>query len=346
MRSLFAVLALIFICFVQADLQDRVDAERDIFHVRNVNDSDPSTTSGSDTGADSGPVQSTSTDPGTGATPPPGSSVTSADEFGSDSSNSTETSTGSTPPPGSCPAPVERCCTRVMNNPKATLRVNTRTPEATLTSIYVWNDAPGGAPLLPAGGGPASSPEVAVGASGAMSWCVVGHPLVNSTMPGYAGLSLSCPTSGEILTLAFHDLLAPSSPPGRLAIRMCTVVPDNSGGAPQRSGSSKGGTSRTRPPPTSSAARAQVESRATRSKQDAFLCIETSITLVVCDSRAPAAPSLALVRRRLSQAVARSRGRSVCGGGRCELERARHEIMRPPSDDYVFRLVFISSLIS
>jgi hypothetical protein len=232
--SLVVVACVVFVCLVHADFQDQLVVDRDIFHLRNVNESDPNATAIFGSGADGGSPHSTGTDSSAGETTPPGSSI--ADESGSGSTSGTSTGTdsdpGSTPQPGSCPTPVERCCTRVMNNPRATLRVDTNTPGATLTSITAWNDAPGGAPLLPADGGPISHPEVSVGAPGAMSWCLVGQPLPGVAMSGYAGMSLACPTRGEILTFSFSGLLDPASPPGRLSVRLCIVAASDAGGPP------------------------------------------------------------------------------------------------------------------
>jgi hypothetical protein len=191
MRSiLYAALAGVAVCLVQADYRDQVDGEKNKFVIRNVN------------------------------------GYSSANESGHISGSAS--ASGSI----SCPTPVERCCIRIMNNPSATLRVDTRTAAATLTSITVWNDAPNGAPLLPVGGGPANPPEVAILASGATLWCSIGSAEMATAKSGYAGWPLLCPASGGVMTLSFPGLLAPSSPPGRLAIRMCTVAPSGAGGAP------------------------------------------------------------------------------------------------------------------
>ena len=139
-------------------------------------------------------------------------------------------------------APAERCCTRVLANATATLRLKLRAASR-LASVAVWREPAGGPPLFatPAQAASAGGADISIGdGAGTLSGCMIGPQLTwtDSTAPaallapgaGYAGRAVICGpgTSGSLVRVAFPSLSAGlvaggSGPPPTVAVRICTV---------------------------------------------------------------------------------------------------------------------------
>ena len=122
-----------------------------------------------------------------------------------------------------CAAPSETCCTRVLSNPSSSLRIALSSPAAALTSVTVWNDAPGSLPLLAADPGDAvlDGATVSIGSNSSITGCYFGRP--SAVQPGRTGWPLVCGVRGGVVWVSFPGV-APAPPaPVRLAVRVCTV---------------------------------------------------------------------------------------------------------------------------
>jgi hypothetical protein len=129
--------------------------------------------------------------------------------------------------PDSCPAPAaEQCCTRIMSNPRATFNLNVPHPSA-ISSITVWNAAPGGSPLLSADASAMQGPMVSVESAYSSTECLLAPS--TATKPGFATRRLLCGAAGTTVRLSFAKML-PSAPSGtRLAVRLCLFDESASG---------------------------------------------------------------------------------------------------------------------
>ena len=123
----------------------------------------------------------------------------------------------------SCPAPPrERCCSRVMSNPAATLRVNLK-DDAVLTSLTVWAADSAAGPLVVSDAQLVGA-GVSIGSNLSMTGCAILPARADSGLPGYEARPLMCGgATGPLLVLSFPNALA-GGRQGRVAVKVCTVA--------------------------------------------------------------------------------------------------------------------------
>jgi hypothetical protein len=139
----------------------------------------------------------------------------------------------STPSPGpSCPPqPAEQCCTRVLKNPAAMLRISLPV-EVRLASLTLWAQATDSALLRSEAQLEGAFVQVGDG-SGVMTGCSLGTPgAVLPARPGFSARELVCGARGSVIALAFPNILrsAPSPPPA-VALRICATASEGWGPA-------------------------------------------------------------------------------------------------------------------
>jgi hypothetical protein len=125
--------------------------------------------------------------------------------------------------PESCPAPAaERCCTRLMNNPRATFTLDVPNPSA-IASITVWNAASAGSPLLGADASDLQLQRAIVSVQSAHSTTECLLASSTAAKPGFAARRLFCGVAGTKVQLSLAELLPPAPSAARLAVRTCLV---------------------------------------------------------------------------------------------------------------------------
>jgi len=125
--------------------------------------------------------------------------------------------------------PKEQCCTRIMSDPSAELKVSVGAVSA-LSSITIWNDFGSGAALLN------WKPQlnglfVNIGLNDSVTGCSIGQAPPNSPLsPGFISRLLTCGTEGNVFKISFPSLVTPSTAATtRIAVKLCvikTAVPD------------------------------------------------------------------------------------------------------------------------
>ena len=114
------------------------------------------------------------------------------------------------------PPPREICCTRLMQNPSATLRVKMPTVMS-LTSITIWSDGPG----LHTGGR-FDGAAVTIGDANSVTGCMLTPSDSAAPRAGFAGMSLVCGADGSVVTLAL-PVAARTAAPGTVAVKFCAA---------------------------------------------------------------------------------------------------------------------------
>ena len=125
----------------------------------------------------------------------------------------------SSPPSNSSdcpPPPKEICCTRLMQNPAATLRVTMPTVMS-LTSISIWSD--GGS--LQAGGNFAGA-AVTIGDTQTVTGCMLAPASGNAAPAGFAAMSLICGADGNIVTISLPTAVRAASN-SHVAVKVCAA---------------------------------------------------------------------------------------------------------------------------
>ena len=131
-----------------------------------------------------------------------------------------------------CGPPRERCCTRVLSDPAATLRVDLR-EEAALSSVTLWLEGAAGGLL--ADDAQLGGADVSIGSADRVTGCELaggkaGPGGAAAPADGFARFDLVCGpgAAGRYAALSFPRLAAGRG--GTLAVRLCTVPAG--GGAP------------------------------------------------------------------------------------------------------------------
>ena len=140
------------------------------------------------------------------------------------------------PPPaaagGSCPAPPrERCCSRVLSNPAATVRM-TLPAGVLLSSVTVWRADAAGGPLVAGGHDGDKQLEgmrVNVGSGLSPSVCNILPAQTGPGLPGYEGRPLVCGAAlGPVVSVSLPNVLA-GGRPGPVAVKVCSVAAADAG---------------------------------------------------------------------------------------------------------------------
>jgi hypothetical protein len=125
------------------------------------------------------------------------------------------------PQPDGCPAPPsEKCCTRIVEQPGATLRVKFDGGEdRAISSITLWDTAGG-----PVGASPAhlASAAVGVGSGASMTDCFLADDEYSPTPAGFESRAVVCGAAGNEVALSFPGVFAGTGG-GKLAVKLCTV---------------------------------------------------------------------------------------------------------------------------